>query len=157
MFSAPDFDQNMPDCLHRPPITVLPPASTTPEPMNQPKNAIRRILSHTQRRLVENAVCKFGSLCAIRHLFLTNTGSGQADSPFVKAIKLSVAKLRLAIWRKSSARRTELPGANLGKFLKRRIRTKDGKTLACFRQAANARGGGLCLIATRITSQLGAV
>jgi len=32
-FSAPDSDQNMPDCLQRAPITVLHPASTTPEPM----------------------------------------------------------------------------------------------------------------------------
>src|SRR5260370_11011785 len=32
MFSAPDSDQNLPDCLQRPPITALQPASTTPEP-----------------------------------------------------------------------------------------------------------------------------
>src|SRR6266404_4743302 len=30
---APDSDQNMPDCLQRAPMTVLQPASTTPEPM----------------------------------------------------------------------------------------------------------------------------
>ena len=31
IFSAPNSDQNMPDCLQRPPITVLKPAFTTPE------------------------------------------------------------------------------------------------------------------------------
>src|SRR5690349_10117438 len=35
-FSAPGLPQNMPDCLHRDPMTVLHPASTTPEPMNNP-------------------------------------------------------------------------------------------------------------------------
>jgi len=60
---GPDSGQNMPDCLRRPPMTVLQPASTTPDPMKQldtwpmlncidkrykqlPKNAVRRILSH---------------------------------------------------------------------------------------------------------------
>jgi len=33
MFSAPDSDRNMPDCLQRAPMTVLQPSSTTPEPM----------------------------------------------------------------------------------------------------------------------------
>src|SRR5438046_713665 len=36
MFSAPGRPQNMPDCLHREPITVLQPASITPEPMKKP-------------------------------------------------------------------------------------------------------------------------
>ena len=31
MFSAPAADQNMPECLQRPPITVLHPASTSGE------------------------------------------------------------------------------------------------------------------------------
>src|SRR5690348_11881580 len=34
--SAPGLPQNMPDCLHRDPMTVLHPASTTPEPMKSP-------------------------------------------------------------------------------------------------------------------------
>ena len=33
MFSAPGLDHRMPDCLQRPPMTVLQPASTTPEQM----------------------------------------------------------------------------------------------------------------------------
>ena len=36
IFSAPGLDQNMPDCLQRAPMTVLQPASTTPEPIKQP-------------------------------------------------------------------------------------------------------------------------
>src|SRR6266849_3067591 len=35
-FSAPDSPQNMPDCLQREPITVLQPASMTPEPIKRP-------------------------------------------------------------------------------------------------------------------------
>ena len=36
-FCAPATPQNMPDCLSRRPMTVLQPASTTPEPMNKPR------------------------------------------------------------------------------------------------------------------------
>lgn len=36
IFSAPGSPQNMPDCLQRAPMTVLHPASTTPEPMKKP-------------------------------------------------------------------------------------------------------------------------
>src|ERR1700686_4178890 len=36
MALAPRTVQNMPDCLSRDPITVLHPASITPEPMNNP-------------------------------------------------------------------------------------------------------------------------
>src|SRR5439155_25308653 len=37
IFSAPNSDQNMPDCLHREPMMVLQPASTTPDPMKNPR------------------------------------------------------------------------------------------------------------------------
>lgn len=36
-FCAPATPQNMPDCLSLRPMTVLQPASTTPEPMNKPR------------------------------------------------------------------------------------------------------------------------
>src|ERR1019366_5909587 len=36
-FCAPETPQNMPDCLSLRPMTVLEPASTTPEPMNKPR------------------------------------------------------------------------------------------------------------------------
>src|ERR1039458_5112523 len=36
-FCAPETPQNMPDCLSLRPMTVLKPASTTPEPMNKPR------------------------------------------------------------------------------------------------------------------------
>src|ERR1039458_5534140 len=36
-FCAPETPQNMPDCLSLRPMTVLQPASTTPEPMNKPR------------------------------------------------------------------------------------------------------------------------
>src|ERR1035438_9382065 len=36
-FCAPETPQNMPDCLSLRPMTVLQPASTTPEPINKPQ------------------------------------------------------------------------------------------------------------------------
>jgi hypothetical protein len=40
MCSAPGLPQNIPDCLHRAPITVLHPASTTPEPIKKPRRRL---------------------------------------------------------------------------------------------------------------------
>ena len=36
MFSAPGVPQNMPECLQREPMSVLQPASMTPEPIKRP-------------------------------------------------------------------------------------------------------------------------
>jgi hypothetical protein len=53
--------------------------------------------------LVKDTICKFDSLHATGHLFLTNSGSGQADSPLAQNNRLAVARLRLGIWKKSNA------------------------------------------------------
>jgi len=61
-FSAPGYPQDMPDCLQREPMTVLHPASMTPEPMNKPW--LRNVLSFHSRHIANEV----GQLCFHRLL-----------------------------------------------------------------------------------------